>query len=94
MKINHNYLKAFALSMGLVGMMLTATNLNAQNHSTSSWTGGLFERGETSEYSNRDSGGITIGNMQNDNPTPLGSGLLIMLGAGLGYAALKKKKED
>ena len=60
---------------------------------------GLFGRGRSSadyDYSgNREGeGGVTIGNMQNDNPTPLGSGLLIMLGAGIGYVALKKTKED
>ena len=69
-----------------------AISASAQNR-------GLFGLGKSSadyDYSgNRDGeNGIIIGNMQNDNPTPLGSGLLIMLGAGVGYVTLKKNKED
>jgi hypothetical protein len=34
------------------------------------------------------------GGIQNDNfQSPLGSGLVILLGAGLGYVALKKKED-
>ena len=43
-------------------------------------------------YENRDGdGGITIGNMQNDNPIPLGSGLLILTAVGAGYAIYRRR---
>ena len=88
--------------MGLVGMMLTATNLNAQNHSTSSWTGGLFERGMTSDYAEySNSRGLvninsstSTGITNDDFGAPLGSGIAILIGAGLGYVALKKKEDQ
>ena len=82
-----------ALLLGLVlGLMLPISVIAQQG-------GGLFGLGKSSsdyDYNgNRDGeGGVTIGGMQNDNPTPLGGGLLIMLGAGVGYVALKKKKKD
>ena len=46
-----------------------------------------------SELSNRSGGGgITIGGMQNDNPTPLGSGLLVMTTLGAGYVAVRRRR--
>ena len=85
-------MKKLVFSLVLVALTLTANNLNAQDR-------GLFGLGKSSadyDFSgNRvGEGGITVGNMQNENPAPLGGGLLIMLGAGVGYVALKKKKED
>ena len=88
-------MKTLMFSLGLAALLVTSNNLNAQNDGSR----GLFGLGKSStdyDYSgNREGeGGVTIGGMQNDNPTPLGGGLLIMLGAGVGYVALKKKKED
>ena len=83
-------MKKIALTLAIVlGITLGAS---AQNR-------GLFGLGKSSadyDYSgNREGeGGVTIGGMQNENPAPLGGGLLIMLGAGVGYVALKKNKED
>lgn len=44
----------------------------------------------------RGSSDIEISSITNDDfvPTPLGSGLLILVGAGLGYVALKKKEDE
>ena len=100
MKIKHNYLKTLVFSLGLAAMTLTATNLNAQNHSTSSWTGGLFERGMTpdnAEYSNSRgliNSSTSTGITNDDFGAPLGSGIAILIGAGLGYVALKKKEDE
>ena len=84
-------------------MTLTANNLNAQND------GGLFGKGATSsDYAasssqesllqrggatdaNITGGGITNGNFE--EVTPLGGGIAILLGAALGYVALKKKED-
>ncbi len=96
MKTNKKSLKAIVLSLGLAVMTLTANNLNAQDR-------GLFGRGAMPE-TYTDNGTMNRGGI-NDNTgtgftnetfgeTPLGSGLLILLGAGLGYVALKKKEDE
>lgn len=79
-------------------MMLPTTNLNAQD-----WHGGLFgknpkaeetvdglmQRGNRSTIS--DNGNFTNGNFGEE--VPLGGGIAVLLAAGLGYAALKKKED-
>ena len=91
----HNKLKTIVFSLGLAAMMLPATNLNAQTG------GGIFERGFVSgeaDYGSRGVMGIddnTAGGITNDDfGAPLGSGIAILLGAGLGYVALKKKEDQ
>lgn len=91
-------LKTLVFSLGLAAMTLTANNLTAQNG------GGIFGRGATdsdfatasSEESLMRASEPTYGGITNDSfgETPLGSGIAILLGAGLGYVALKKRKED
>jgi len=101
MNKNYEILKVLVLSLGLATMTLTANDLNAQNG------GGLFGLGATSsDYTANSSeesllqkggaGDSTItGGIQNDNfeDVPLGGGIAILLGAGLGYVALKKKED-
>lgn len=93
-----NSLKAIALSLGLAAMLLSANNLAAQN-------GGLFSRGATADNETSNTrglmninlnteDGITNGSFGEDEPAPLGSGLAILIGAGLGYVALKKKEDE
>ena len=88
-------------SLGLAAMTLTANNLSAQNG------GGLFGRGET-EAGNRANESFLLGTQQfgptetNDGfgigtqifgeEAPLASGIGILLAAGAGYAALRRKK--
>ena len=94
-------MKKLALTLAIIlGITLGG---NAQNNPMHYQKGsrGLFDKGMTSgedEFNNRGvinsnnvGGGIT-----NDDfvPTPLGSGLLILVGAGLGYVALKKKEDE
>lgn len=52
---------------------------------------GISNLMEAMEY-NR-SGGIGLGDAVEENPLPLGSGIVILVGAGLGYAAIKRKEE-
>lgn len=89
-------MKTLVFSLGLAVMMLAANNLNAQDR-------GLFGRGAMPETTT-DNGSMNRGGI-NDNTgtgftnetfgeTPLGSGLLILLGAGLGYVALKKEEDE
>lgn len=94
MKNYKKSLKTLVFSLGLAVMTLAANNLNAQNR-------GLFGMGETADNSaNSGSRGMmdindnTGNGIQNDDfGAPLGSGLVILLGAGLGYVALKKKED-
>jgi len=90
----------------LVLAVLFGTTLcaSAQNYQTNYWYGsrGLLERGESSdndEFSNRGLFNVNsafANGITNDDfiATPLGSGLLILVGAGLGYVALKKKEDE
>ena len=63
---------------------------------------GLQEWGQTSLLG-REEGGNRINGMEMDfnvgfqtfqDPAPLGSGIVILIGAGLGYVALKKKEDE
>ena len=49
---------------------------------------GLFN-----QQPDRTGSGMDLGGMSQEDPAPLGSGLLIMVAAGAGYALLKKKEE-
>ena len=93
---NSKTLKAIALSLGLAAMMVPAT-MNAQiNHgllqnpykSQDDHRQGAMGRGSLSIPGN-DEEGIT----NDDFGAPLGSGIAILIGAGLGYVALKKKED-
>ncbi len=102
MKNNNKKLKAIVLSLGLGAAMLTAPSVKAQgvfgdlldnyySEKESGSNSGPLLRGSYSIDDNTDDGGITnlgIGE------APLGSGLVILLGAGLGYVALKKKEDE
>ena len=94
----NNKMKTLVFSLGLAAMTLAVNNLNAQQG------GGLFGRGETtndfaissSEESlmRLDPTPITGSGITNDDfGAPLGSGIAILLGTGLGYVALKKKED-
>ena len=99
----HDKLKALALSLGLAALTLTTNHLNAQDG------GGVFGRGPTSEsegsllrkgtnpnanvnHDGSDPTDITIHGI-GQSEAPLGSGIAILIGAGLGYVALKKKED-
>ena len=98
-KNNKKTMKTLVFSLGLVALLLTSTNLNAQYDGSR----GLFGLGGSSadyEYSTRDgligindnTGGSTNG-IQNDSfGTPLGSGIAILLAAGAGYAVVRRKR--
>ena len=102
MNSNKRSLKALALSLGLAALMAPST-MNAQiNH-------GLLQNpykdnsgkkhGMMNSTNNRGqitipSEGITNYGIGQSNDAPLGSGLFILLGAGLGYVALKKKEDE
>ena len=94
-----NKLKAIALSLALAAMMVPAT-LNAQINR------GLLQnpyksqddsrRGMMNPTRDNESYSFTNADFgeEDPNPTPLGSGIAILLGAGLGYMALKKKEDE
>lgn len=91
---NIKKLKSIVLSMVLAaGMLLPASGFAQETG------GGLLCRGNVDESNgwfrgllmNEDleNGGIT----NDDFGAPLGSGIVVLLGAGLGYVALKKKED-
>ena len=94
-------LKAIALSLGLAALMTPAT-MNAQiNHGllqnpykteSGKNRGMMNQQGTRGTISDGDNGFSieTFG----QNGAPLGSGLVILIGAGLGYVALKKKEDE
>lgn len=94
---NKKTMKTIVFSLVLAVMTLAANNLNAQNR-------GLFGRGETADTENSGGGMMRQGDPINDNDnggltnqtfqTPLGGGIAILLAAGLGYVALKKKEDE
>ena len=94
-------LKTIVFSLGLAAGMMLPASASAQgvfgdmldnyySEKESGSNSGPLLRGDYSINDNTDDGGITnlgIGE------APLGSGLVILLGAGLGYVALKKKED-
>ena len=94
-------LKAIALSLGLAAATLPAQaqgvfgdmldNYYAEKEQPSQGGGALL-RGSGDRGTINDGGSFTNGNF-GENPAPLGSGIVILLGAGLGYVALKKKED-
>ena len=90
-----NSLKAIALSLGLAALMAPATPLNAQSR-----PGGLFGSDpQTNDNSpeglmNQNRSGESFGLSNGNFGAPLGSGLVLLIGAGLGYVALKKKEDE
>ena len=99
MFIKKNSLKALALSLGLAALMAPATTLNGQSR-----PGGLVGTDpQTNDDSpeglmNQNRSGVSLEVFSNGNfgeqPAPLGSGLVLLIGAGLGYVALKKKEDE
>ena len=91
-------LKATVLSMAMAALMLLPLTTNAQYDENKF---GLQEWGQTSLLGKQGTGstreqeeGFSITNSGiGQQSAPLGSGLFILLGAGLGYVALKKKED-
>ena len=100
MTTNKKNLKTLVFSLGLAAMLLPAINLNAQgrpgglfgtNQSKATLQGGLMKNSTRGVVTINDETGDGI---QNDGfGAPVGSGIAIMLVAGLGYVALKKKED-
>ena len=98
---NNKTLKTIVFSLGLAVMTLSANNLNAQSRH-----GGLFGNHQPANselmedhgglMGDRGTSGINVVGISNADfgeEAPLGSGIAIMLAAGLGYVALKKKED-
>lgn len=84
-----NNMKALVLSLAMALGMLLPTTTNAQNDG--------FFRGNMDNYENRDAGinsndGAGISNWGIGEEVPLGSGLLVLVAAGAGYAAMRRKR--
>ena len=102
MKNNKRKLKAIVLSMVLAAGMMLPASVSAQEE-VAETGGGLLGYGKLfgsdgSLFNSRS--GIPIDDEEegitNDpfGNSPLGSGIAILIGAGLGYVALKKKEDE
>ena len=97
MKTKKMNLKAIVLSLGLAAIMLPA---NAMAQGTSKRPGGLFGLNDLFAaeglFQNRSEEQNLVLNVeiQPFEEAPLGSGIAILIGAGLGYVALKKKEDE
>jgi len=98
MKYNNKTLKAVVLSMVLATAMLLPAGACAQENSKCG--GGLFGLGDSDDsgwFRGLLRGDPEIeGNITNDDfvDVPLGGGLVILIGTGLGYGVLKKKEDE
>ena len=102
--IKHNKkLKALVLSMGLGAAMLMTTSVQAQVinlldeyydelDQKNSQNAGPLLRGDYSISGNTNEG-IALGDVESENPTPVGSGIIVLMAAGAGYALLKRKED-
>ena len=100
---NKKRLKAIVLSMGLGAAMLSPVSMQAQGvfgdmldnyyseKESGSGNGPLFRNGGDNGTVSGE--GLTV-YTQDFGQAPLGSGIAILIGAGLGYVALKKKEEQ
>ena len=99
-------LKATVLSLGLaVGMMLPASssaqgvfgdmldNYYAEKEQPSQGGGALL-RGTATINDNVENGGFSFADFGEAEPSPLGSGIAILIVASLGYVTLKKKEDE
>ena len=101
MKNTKRKLKTMALMVAMAAGMLLPTTVSAQGlfnssfgHSGSSGvSNGAFGNSGSTEVIN-ESFGTNSGDVKNQNfgKAPLDSGILIMVAAGVGYAAIKRKK--
>ena len=101
--MNKLNLKATVLSLGLAAGMMLPASASAQGvfgdmldnyyaeKEQSNQSSGMMLRGSGDRSG--ESFSFTNGNFGESDPAPLGSGLVILLGAGLGYVALKKKED-
>jgi len=82
---NFTRMKVLVLSLMMLAGMFMPTSAVAQSDD--------FFRSDDDFNGNRLDGVTWVAVTQNFGEAPLGTGLLIMLGAGAGYAFLKKKEE-
>ena len=94
-------LKAIVLSLGLAALMAPAT-MNAQINrgllqnpykDNSGKNHGMMNSQGVRGSMNIPSENFTNGGFGESDPAPLGSGIALLMGLGLGYVALKKKED-
>ena len=94
MKQSKKTLKAFVLSMAMAVLLLLPLTMTAQydesRYGLQPWFGSSM-MGKENGGGNRDEG-VGLGGAENENPTPVGSGIAILTAIGAGYALLKRKE--
>ena len=99
MKNNTKTLKAIVLSLMLAAGMLLPASVSAQEV-VAETGGGLLGNGKLFGFDGMLFGDrnaepeLELDITNNDFGAPLGGGIAILIGAGLGYVALKKKEDE
>ena len=84
--VNIKFIEMIRIFFTITVAMLLSVTAFAQK------TDGFFKNQNEESYNNRD-GGIGIGGAEQEDPTaPIGSGVLVLTIAGVGYIALKNKE--
>ena len=87
--------KAIALSVAMTALLSLPVGVLAQN--------GLFQRGAFTEagretevgmFCQRNEASGVINNQTFGQPVPVGSGIIVLLVAGVGYSVLKSKEDE
>lgn len=90
-------IKTIVLSVVMTALLALPTMLSAQGDREGSLFGSQVSKQNSSGLLNQrgNGDGFSLGGAQNEDPTPapLGSGIAILLTAGAGYVALKKKED-
>ena len=92
---NNKKRKAIVLSMVMAFLLLLPLTMTAQydesRYGLQPWFGSSM-MGKENGGGNRDEG-IALSGAESENPTPVGSGIIVLMAAGAGYALLKRKED-
>lgn len=99
--------KALVLSLAMAALMALPTTTFAQCEkegglfgtantpaSNGGFGDGLLRKNSKSTPASLNDGGLSNGDFGEEPNAPLGSGIAVLMGLGLGYVALKKKEDE
>ena len=87
-------MKKILLATAFVMIMVCGANAQGRDSFFSDWDNGINNRTSTPGIDLPNAGGLVTGNEYgNDEPAPLGSGLLVLTALGAGYAVYRKRNK-
>lgn len=86
-------MKKILLATAFVMMMVFGASAQGRDGFFSNWDNGIDNRTTTPDIDLPNGQGLVTGtDYGNDEPAPLGSGLLVLTALGAGYVAVRKKR--